>query len=1046
MLYKAFISYSTAADGKFAPALQSALHNFAKPWYKLRSIRVFRDATSLAATPELWPSIEAALNESEYFLLLASPQAAQSYWVDREVKWWLENRSIKKMFIVLTDGVLVWDRKANDYDWEQTSALPTSLRNQFKNEPLYVDFCWIKKDEDLSLRNSQFRSTVLGLAAPLYGKEKDQLDGEDVRQRRRNIRFAWSAGLGLSIAISLAVWGGREATLQRGMRYLTSQSELLRTQQTNLLPQSVLLATEAMQHRQTFEADQALYKSLYLLGGNPIAQRTYRGLNDLVLSPHGKYLALIPFEGSIEIQDTINGKTIASLINLNPDNSPLPAIRQISFSANEKYAATLSSLGISTFVWELPSGREIFRTPVNRGGITVAALSADGNYLATGHTDGSIYVWDVSSGDEVLIFSHADSPTIINFSPDGKYLAVTSSQGIYYGSPSKQLVSLWNVLEGREIAKLQHSNPITEFIFSPDSKYIATTSRVGQEQEKQERLGIVKIWDTETGREVSQIQQEDRINNMTFSPRGEYLLTGSSDGTARFWSVVSGKEQLSTNHGGTVDLVGFFTVENHPHFITAGDDGVMRLWGSYSPVQELLRLLKQDSPNIIALTQNADEKYLVAISHNLKADASVLPDQYKRYVRVWSFESIQDKLRLDHEHVVINAYFSPDGKYLVTFDTQLPSLKLIPKTGSNASRIEYTDLGSGSVSVWEVSSRRRITHLKHSASLMSIDYDPTGKYVATASVDGFVRVFDALSGEEIAKLKHDGWIFKVTFSPDGRYVSTSSGSPELLEGKQANGVVTIWEWQSGRQFGHLQSDYLISDLAFSPDGQLLAAGGYDGTVHILRATDGEEILELHQEDPIWALVFSPDGRYLATGGGGSRSEDSLLQKGTTILWDVQNGHETVLEEHQSWVPTVAFSPNGEYIASMDQNGTVGIWATRSGRKILSMKHDEFVTQATVTFSPDSKYLATAFGKRAQIWEITTGREVARREHALGELWDVTFNPDGKYLVTASRDTTAGLWLWRPEDLIDEACDRLPRKIDNYHSVCKKSSNQYSKDF
>ena len=167
---------------------------------------------------------------------------------------------------------------------------------------------------------------------------------------------------------------------------------------------------------------------------------------------------------------------------------------------------------------------------------------------------------------------------------------------------------------------------------------------------------------------------------------------------------------------------------------------------------------------------------------------------------------------------------------------------------------------------------------------MSIDYDPTGKYIATASVDGFVRVFDALSGEEMAKLKHDGWIFKVTFSPDGRYVSTSSGSPKLLEGKQANGAVKIWEWQSGRKIGHLQANYLISDLAFSSDGQLLATGGYDGTVHILRAADGKEVLELHQEDPVWTLVFSPDGRYLATGGGGSRSKDSPLQKGTTIAF------------------------------------------------------------------------------------------------------------------------------------------------------------------
>ena len=74
--YKAFMSYSHAADGRLAPALQSALHRFVKPWYRLRTIRVFRDKTSLSANPALWPSIEMALNDSEYFLLLASPEAA----------------------------------------------------------------------------------------------------------------------------------------------------------------------------------------------------------------------------------------------------------------------------------------------------------------------------------------------------------------------------------------------------------------------------------------------------------------------------------------------------------------------------------------------------------------------------------------------------------------------------------------------------------------------------------------------------------------------------------------------------------------------------------------------------------------------------------------------------------------------------------------------------------------------------------------------------------------------------------------------------------
>jgi MTH538 TIR-like domain (DUF1863) len=81
MLYHAFVSYSHAADGKLAPAIQHALHTIAKPWYKLRALRVFRDKTTLSATPGLWPAIEAALSESEWFLYLASPQAAQSQWV-----------------------------------------------------------------------------------------------------------------------------------------------------------------------------------------------------------------------------------------------------------------------------------------------------------------------------------------------------------------------------------------------------------------------------------------------------------------------------------------------------------------------------------------------------------------------------------------------------------------------------------------------------------------------------------------------------------------------------------------------------------------------------------------------------------------------------------------------------------------------------------------------------------------------------------------------------------------------------------------------------
>lgn len=189
MIYKAFLSYSHAADGQLAPAVQKALHGLAKPLFQLRAVRVFRDKSSLSANPALWPAIERALSESEFFLLLASPQAAASPWVIREIQWWLTNRSVDKILVLLTEGEIAWDTSANDFDWTKVTALPRIFGGWFPDEPLYVDLRWARSAESLSVRHSQFRAAILDIAAPLHGRPKDELDGEDVRGHRRTKRF-----------------------------------------------------------------------------------------------------------------------------------------------------------------------------------------------------------------------------------------------------------------------------------------------------------------------------------------------------------------------------------------------------------------------------------------------------------------------------------------------------------------------------------------------------------------------------------------------------------------------------------------------------------------------------------------------------------------------------------------------------------------------------------------------------------------------------------------------------------------------------------------
>ena len=137
--YDAFISYSHANDKAVAAALQAAVQRLGKPWYRRRALRIFRDDTSLSATPHLWPAIENALDRSRYLILIASPEAAASQWVAKEVEYWLERKSVDTLLIALTDGDLAWDSAAGDFGWRDDSPLPAVVRGRFASEPKWVD-------------------------------------------------------------------------------------------------------------------------------------------------------------------------------------------------------------------------------------------------------------------------------------------------------------------------------------------------------------------------------------------------------------------------------------------------------------------------------------------------------------------------------------------------------------------------------------------------------------------------------------------------------------------------------------------------------------------------------------------------------------------------------------------------------------------------------------------------------------------------------------------------------------------------------------------
>jgi eukaryotic-like serine/threonine-protein kinase len=446
------------------------------------------------------------------------------------------------------------------------------------------------------------------------------------------------------------------------------------------------------------------------------------------------------------------------------------------------------------------------------------------------------------------------------------------------------------------------------------------------------------------------------VVSVAFSPDGQRLASGSQDNTVKIWDSATGKKLLS--------LEGY-------------NDAVV----TFSPDGQRL-----------------------ATGRN-----------WNKTVTIWDSASGKELFSLKgHAEPVNSVAFSPDGRRLAS--------------GSDDKTLK----------IWDSATGKELLSLKgHAAAVESVAFSPDGRRLASGSQDNTVKIWDSATGKELLSLKSDGaWVESVAFSPDGQRLASGTSDK----------TVKIWDSAAGKELfslkGHADE---VRSVAFSPDGQRLASGSDDKTIRIWDISTGNELFSLKgHAGRVTSVAFSPDGERLASGSSDKTVKiwDSAIgkelfslnspdgQRVTTVtLGEISIQRETTVgrQEISSVVqlesgavaavvrgrpePTmsVAFSPDGQRLASKSGDNTVKIWDSGTGKELLSLKgHADRVT--SVGFSPDGRRLASgSMDKTVKIWDSATGKELFSLKGHGGWVMCVAFSPDGRRLASGSGGNTVKMW-------------------------------------
>ncbi len=927
--FHAFLSYSHAADGALAPAVQSGLQQFAKPWNRLRAIRLFRDKTGMSANPGLWSTITAALNSSRYFLLMASPGAAGSHWVNKEVEHWLKEEPAVNILILLTDGEIAWDTISNDFDWSRTNALPPALRGTFSEEPLWVDLRFAKKEEHLSLNNPAFREIIADLSSVLRGIPKDQLIGEDVRQHRKAVVFRRSVITGLA---ALTIIAGVAAVLAVKERNLAQKNEAQAKQNEQLAKSNEELAKN---NEQRAIKNEQLAKSNEELAKNN-EQRAIKGEADarkeaqIALARQFAAQANDQFQQgnlvtshalaieSLRASDTFQGRrALSEVLQVIPPKpeiipgSPGKAVDTVTFSPDNRWMAWGDHAGRivisdrSRQKWNIVS--ETQRPP-----ILSLAFSPDGRWLAAG-VNGGVWLLDIEAGRALQQTPIATSGNVWSavFSPDSQYLVIAEGGVIGvlqntsgHWSKMEMAAAKNSFLKGKAavfinntILAVARSNGLS-FMTFPALEELSFLS-LGEAQ------GIEAPLEDAGCASVALSERPDILPNLRL------LLVGCSRGTA----IV----RLPEKDFATASYAFVPIVSSDPAHLTFSSDH--KYVAAKAQVRDAIQVYEMERMRQVFRTNRPSPSDLPTPSFVFQPDGHVLAAGLQDgSLAIWHLSKGVAALRWLHPSKVSALSFSPDKKWLATtaygegtltiFSTSdIPNAKLLHtfQMGKDLTKPIFSPDGrlllvadKETIHLLQTNPWKRLTPREIAGDYFQVAFSPDSHMLVAVNASG-IRRFDTGSWQERRVIKGK-FSSGFRFSPDGKWLATTADTTPI--GAHARSIlVQVWNLATGEEVAWKETGGSLGQLRKRP-----AQGGFQNL--IADAEDWPRAPEQHDRGEL----ISPDRQWKLGQRTSSSVEFSQVGSGVVGLLD-----------HDGLVLDAGFSLDGRWLLTSSDEGAVRVW-------------------------------------------------------------------------------------------------------------------------